>query len=72
MPLGLGGWELLVLVGVIVLLFGAKRLPEIGRQLGGGMRDLRRAVEDVDPREDLKQALEPAPAPPARAPQPED
>ena len=32
---GLGIWELLVILGIVVILFGAKRLPMIGEGLGG-------------------------------------
>lgn len=48
----LGGWELVVLVGVVALLFGAKRLPDMARSLGqsarvfkGEMRGLQRDAE---------------------------
>ena len=51
-------WELIALGLVLLLLFGAKRVPELGRQLGRSVRELRDTVRDVDPREDLRQALE--------------
>jgi TatA/E family protein of Tat protein translocase len=34
MPFGIGIWEMLVLLGVLLLVFGPKRLPEMGRSLG--------------------------------------
>lgn len=34
--------HLLVVMVIIVLLFGAKRIPELARSLGGGMREFRR------------------------------
>ena len=34
MPFGIGIWELLILLLVLLLVFGPKRLPEMGRQLG--------------------------------------
>jgi sec-independent protein translocase protein TatA len=45
--------EIVLLVVVIVLVFGARRLPEIGRGLGGGMRAFRDGVTGRDelPRE---------------------
>lgn len=61
-----GHWELIVLGVVLLLLFGAKRVPMIGRQLGRGMRELKDTVSDVDPREDLRRTLE-APEDEARA-----
>jgi sec-independent protein translocase protein TatA len=37
-------WHIAVLVVVVLLVFGAKRLPEIGRQLGSGMREFKQSV----------------------------
>jgi len=42
------GWtnptHLVLLLGIALLLFGAKRLPEIGRSLGSGMREFKDSV----------------------------
>ena len=51
MPFGISIWELLILLIVLLLVFGAKRLPEMGRSLGKGMREFKDSVtgvEDVD------------------------
>jgi sec-independent protein translocase protein TatA len=61
-----GHWELLLLALVLLLLFGAKRLPQIGRQLGRGVRELKQGVGEIDPREDVRRAME-APEDEARA-----
>jgi sec-independent protein translocase protein TatA len=61
-----GHWELVLLALVLVLLFGAKRLPQIGRQLGRGVRELKDSVGEIDPREDVRKAME-APEDEARA-----
>ena len=61
-----GHWELILLALVLLLLFGAKRVPQIGRQLGRGVRELKDTVRDVDPRDDLRRTLE-APEDEARA-----
>ena len=50
MPFGLGVWEIAILVGVLVLLFGAKGVPDVARRLGTGMREVKDAVAEVDPR----------------------
>ena len=34
----LGGWELIILLGVVVLVFGAKRLPDMARSVGQSAR----------------------------------
>jgi sec-independent protein translocase protein TatA len=44
MPFGIGIWELLILLLVLLLVFGPKRLPEMGRQLGKGMREFKDSV----------------------------
>jgi len=44
---GLGWQEMLVIVLVILLLFGAKRLPEIARGLGKGINEFKGAIKDT-------------------------
>jgi len=40
----IGGWEIAGLLLLALLLFGAKRLPEIGRSLGSGMREFKDSI----------------------------
>lgn len=56
MPGWIGLPELLILLVVVLLVFGPKRLPEMGRSLGKGMREFKESVTGND-RDD-----EPAPA----------
>ena len=42
---GLGIWELLVILGIVVILFGAKRLPMIGEGLGGMITSFKKATK---------------------------
>ena len=44
----LGFTEILILVVIVLLLFGAKRLPEIGSSMGKGIREFKRSLTDVD------------------------
>ena len=44
---GMGPWELALIFLVILLLFGAKRLPDIAQGLGKGIKDFKRAVKDT-------------------------
>jgi sec-independent protein translocase protein TatA len=44
---GLGATELLIIGGIILLIFGAKRLPEIGKGLGGAIKEFRKIKKDV-------------------------
>jgi sec-independent protein translocase protein TatA len=62
--------EILIILVVLLLLFGAKRLPEMGRSLGRGMREFKDAVTgDEEPPKQPEQ-LSTAPAP--TTPQPAD
>ena len=63
MPFGIGIWELLILLLVLLLVFGPKRLPEMGRQLGKGMREFKDSVtgdSKDDEAEAQAQSLPPA------------
>lgn len=44
MPLGIGWPELIVLLIIALIVFGPKRLPEMGRSLGKGIREFRSSV----------------------------
>jgi len=61
--------HLIFLLLLALLLFGAKRLPEIGRSLGTGMREFKDSVtKDSGATEARSELPPPAPAPPATAP----
>jgi len=45
--------HLLFVLVIALLVLGPKRLPEVGRSLGKGLRDFKEAVSGVDPREEL-------------------
>lgn len=45
--LGLGGSELLVIMLVVLLLFGGKKIPELMRGLGKGVRNFKDGMKDV-------------------------
>jgi sec-independent protein translocase protein TatA len=64
MPGWVSPWELLILLAFVLLLFGPKRLPEMGRSLGKGMREFKDSISGKDDdRDDDKD--EPAELPPA-------
>ncbi|MDY6971834.1 MAG: twin-arginine translocase TatA/TatE family subunit [Thermodesulfobacteriota bacterium] len=44
---GLGPTELIIIAIIILILFGAKRLPEIGKGLGGAIRELRSIKKEL-------------------------
>ena len=54
-----GGWEMVVIALVILLMFGAKKLPELARGLGQGIREFKGAVDGVkDELKDAEQSIE--------------
>ena len=55
---GVGPLELIIVVVIALVIFGPKRLPEITRSVGDGIRELKSTVSTVDPREELKSTLE--------------
>jgi sec-independent protein translocase protein TatA len=71
MPIGgLGFGEMVLIFAVLLLLFGAKRLPELASGMGRGIRDFKRAINGLD--DASIQAGQPAPpvqAAPAAPPQ---
>ncbi|MFH1373477.1 MAG: twin-arginine translocase TatA/TatE family subunit [bacterium] len=68
---GLGWPELLLIFVAVLLLFGAKRLPDIAQGMGKGIKEFRKAVKDTT--KDLKESVEgdiaetPAPKPPEKS-----
>jgi len=51
---GLGHWEILVIVLVVLLLFGGRKIPELMKGLGTGMREFKKGMRGEN--EDTKQA----------------
>jgi sec-independent protein translocase protein TatA len=56
--MGLGGisiWQLLIVLVIVVLIFGTKRLGSLGKDLGGAVKSFRGAMDDADKEPDAKQ-----------------
>ena len=53
-------WHILILVAVITLLFGTKRIPEIGKSIGKGIQEFKRGLQDATASDET-----PPPPPPA-------
>ena len=49
-----GGWELFAIIVVIVLLFGGKKIPELAKGLGKGIKDFKKAMNEDDKEEVAK------------------
>ena len=71
MPGWIGPWEIAILLVIVLLVFGPKRLPEMGRSLGKGMREFKDSITGKD--DDVPPALPPAePKEPVSAPSERD
>ena len=58
----LGGWEIVLILAVVLILFGAKKLPELAKGLGTGIKEFKKATRDVT--DEIHSAMEePPPAP---------
>lgn len=69
--MGLGGisiWQLLIILVIVVLLFGTKRLKDIGSDLGNAVKGFRSAMTSDDKEEEGAKRLEETPAPPRTTP----
>ena len=52
----LGGWEIILILGVALLLFGGKKLPELAKGLGNGIREFKKATSNAS--EEMRHAIE--------------
>ena len=48
MPLGIGPLEIVIVLIIVLIIFGPKRLPDLGRSLGRGMREFKDSVTGKD------------------------
>lgn len=44
---GLGGWEIMVILLVVLVFFGANKIPEIARGMGRGIREFKDATKEI-------------------------
>ena len=63
----IGAGELLILLLVVLLVFGPKRLPEMGRSMGRGMREFKNSVTGKDEHQSVELTTAPAIEEPVRA-----
>lgn len=55
---GIGAPELMLILVIVLLLFGAKRLPELARGLGKSMKEFKKATQEVQ--DDFQEAMDAA------------
>ena len=49
----IGPWQVILILLIIVLLFGAKKLPQIGKGMGEALRNFKKSVNDIDDATDI-------------------
>jgi len=50
----IGGPEIVIILVVVLLLFGGKKIPELARGLGKGIKDFKKATDESEIRNDIK------------------
>lgn len=60
----LGGWEIVLILAVVLILFGAKKLPELAKGLGSGIKEFKKATREVT--DEISSAMDDTPPPPRR------
>lgn len=65
------GSELLLIFGVVVLLFGSKKIPELAKGIGQGIRSFKNEMREESPPPTLAKAEPEIPAQPVQTPQKE-
>jgi len=59
------GWpEIIGILVVVLVLFGAKKIPELAKGLGSGIKEFKKATREVQ--DDLQRAIEEEPPPPPK------
>jgi sec-independent protein translocase protein TatA len=58
-----GGWEIVLILAVVLILFGAKKLPELAKGLGTGIKEFKKATREVT--DEIQNAGTDTSAPPA-------
>ena len=51
---GIGPWEIVVIIVVLALVFGAGRIPEIGTNLGKGIKNFKKSFSELEPEDQKK------------------
>jgi sec-independent protein translocase protein TatA len=60
MPFGIGPLELIIVLVIVLVVFGPKRLPDLGRSLGSGMREFKDSITASSKSSDDEPAAVPA------------
>lgn len=50
----LGGYEWIIIALVVILLFGGRKIPELMKGIGGGIKEFKKAAKEEEPKKDDK------------------
>ena len=53
-----GHWEIILIVLAVLLLFGGRKIPELMRGLGSGVKEFKKGVREDDPEDEKKEISE--------------
>ncbi|MDX1597274.1 MAG: Sec-independent protein translocase subunit TatA [Marinobacter sp.] len=70
--MGISIWQLLIVLGIVILLFGTKKLRNIGSDLGGAIRGFKKSMNDEDNKAPDQDSLEDKEEPAAQQTSPEE
>lgn len=59
----LNGWEVVAILAIVLIIFGAKKLPELARGLGQGIKEFRKSSREIQ--DEIQQAIDVDAPPPA-------
>ena len=51
--MGLGPWEIVLIIMVIILIFGGKKIPELARGLGKGLHEFKKTTREIKDEVDI-------------------
>lgn len=57
----IGTWEVIVILFIVLLLFGGKRLPELARSLGKGVKEFKQASREISEEIEISPSKKPSP-----------
>ena len=60
-----GGWEIILILAVVLILFGAKKLPELAKGLGSGIKEFKKATREVT--DEIQSAADDKPQPQSKS-----
>lgn len=67
MPFSLGPMEMILIMLALLLVFGAKRLPELGSGLGKGIREFKKSINEIKTEVERPEQIQPPPQRPVQS-----